>query len=101
MKIGIATHIKSGTQVEFMHYTKGNYENTLNWYEQDVKDGRKAVYGRDDIIAGDGFSYYTQEGKREIVNKGFYLVKWGQSDYVDVSPRDFKEWYEVAKEGEL
>ena len=101
MKIGIAIQKKSGRTVEFMHYTKGNYENTLNWYEQDVRDGYKAVYGRDDIIAGDGFSYYTQEGKREILNTDWYLVKWGQSNYTDVCPRDFKEWFEVAEEGDV
>ena len=96
MKIGIATHIESGAQVEFMQYAEGNYENTLNWYEQDVKDGHKAVYGRDDIVAGDGFSYYTQEGKRELINTDWYLVKWGQNDHTAVCPRDFKEWYEVG-----
>ena len=97
MKTGIATHKKSGTQVEFMHYTKGNYRETLEWYEQDVKDGYKAVYGRDGIIAGDGFSYYTQEGKRKLIDTDWYLVKWGQSDYVASCPRDFKEWYEVIE----
>lgn len=101
MKIGIATHIESGKQVEFMHYAKGNYENTLNWHEQDVNDERKAVYGRDDIIAGDGFSYYTQEGKRELVNTDWYLMRWGRGNYTAVCPRDFKEWFEVAKDGEL
>jgi len=101
MKIGIATHIESGKQVEFMRYAKGNYENTLNWYEQDVKNERKAAYGRDDIVAGDGFSYYTQEGKREFISTNWYLVKWGQGNYVAACPRDFKGWYEVAKEGVL
>ena len=45
MKIGIAKHIKSGAQVEFVRYAKGNYENTLNWYERDATS--KANYGRE------------------------------------------------------
>lgn len=94
MKIGIATHIESGNQVEFMHYAKGNYENTLNWYERDTTS--KANYGREEIINGDGFSYLTQDGRREYLNQDFYLVRFGQGDFYDVSPRDFKEWYEAG-----
>lgn len=93
MKNEIATHTKSGKQVEFMRYTKGNYENTLNWYERDTTS--KAIYGRDEIINGDGFSYFTQSGSREYLNNGYYLVRFGKGDFYDVSPRDFKEWYEL------
>lgn len=99
MKIGIAKHIKSGAQVEFVRYAKGNYENTLNWYERDATS--KANYGREEIINGDGFSYLTQDGRREYLNNDFYLVRFGLGDFYDVSPRDFKEWYEVTKDGAL
>lgn len=98
MNIKTATHKKSGKKVEFMHYTKGNYGNVLDWYEQDIKEKARAVYGREDILAGEGFCYYTQEGKLERLNTDWYLVKWGQGDYVHVDPRDFKKWYEVAEE---
>lgn len=93
MKTGIATHIKSGKQVEFMRYEKGSYESALDWYEQDTT--KKAIYGRDEIINGDGFSYLTQDGRREYLNKDFYLVRFGRGDFYDVSPSDFKEWYET------
>ena len=94
MNIGIATHIKSRKQVEFMQFVAGNYENTLNWYERDAT--RKMIYGRDEVIKnGDGFSYLTQDDRREYLNQGFYLVRFGQGDFYDVSPRDFKEWYET------
>ena len=97
MDIGIATHIKSGKKVEFMHYIKGNYENTLNWYEQDA--AKKMVYGRAEVIKnGESLDYYTQEGKRELLNKGYYLVRFGRGDFYDVSPRDFKEWYDVNQD---
>lgn len=100
MKIGIATHIKSGKQVEFMHFTQGNYENTLNWYERDTT--KKMFYGRDEVINdGESFTYYTQEGKRELMNKDWYLVRFGQGDFYDACPRDFKEWYEVIIKGSL
>lgn len=92
MSIGIATHIKSGKEVEFMHYTKGSYEDVLDWYERDTT--KKAVYGRDEIIKGGGFSYFTQEGGVEYLNKDWYLVRFSRGDFYDVSPRDFKERYQ-------
>lgn len=95
MKVGIAKHLNSGSLVEFMQYTEGNYENTLDWYEKDVKDGYKSVYGRDRIISGNGFSYFTQDGKKEIVNNGDYLVRVGLGVFYHADPRDFKSWYEV------
>jgi len=98
MKIGIATHIKSGKQVDFMHYAKGNYRETLDWYERDT--GREVVYFRDEIDEGNGFSYYTLECERELINTDWYLIKWGQNDYTAVCPRDFKEWFEVSNQGE-
>lgn len=98
MKIGNAKHIESGKQVEFMHYTKGNYRETLEWYEQDT--GRNVVYHRDEIDDGDGFSYYTLECERELINTNWYLIKWGRNDHTAVCPRDFKEWFEVTNQGE-
>lgn len=99
MKIGIATHIKSGKQVEFMRYTEGNYRETVAWYEKST--GRSAFLSQDKIDIGHYFSYYTVECERELMNTDWYLIKWSFNSFTGVCPRDFKEWFEVTKDGEL
>ena len=61
MDIGIATHIKSGKQVEFMQFVAGNYENTLSWY-----DATKMIYGRDDKKTARFFVSHEEAGSISI-----------------------------------